>query len=155
MNKKGMPPMAFTTRSTVGKLLQLTNDIVIANGNDMTVGRALWDTGASGSCISKDIVSKLKLIPTGMCTVKTPSGIADVYTYLVNIVLPNSVLIKDVRVMESEIGNQGLGALIGMDIITLGDFALSNKDGKTTFSFQIPSQTEIDFVEEIKKHNKS
>jgi hypothetical protein len=35
--------------------------------------------------------------------------------------------------------------IIGMDIITLGDFAISNKDEKTVLSFRIPSVDTIDF----------
>ena len=36
--------------------------------------------------------------------------------------------------------------LIGMDIINLGDFAVSNHNGKTTFSFRMPSVDEIIFT---------
>lgn len=35
--------------------------------------------------------------------------------------------------------------VIGMDVICHGDLAITNKDDKTTFSFRIPSETEIDF----------
>ena len=37
--------------------------------------------------------------------------------------------------MDSEIGNQGIDVLIGMDIISMGDFAVSNFSGKRQFSF--------------------
>lgn len=33
-----------------------------------------------------------------------------------------------------------------MDIISKGDFAITNVDGKTVFSFRIPSVETIDFV---------
>ena len=42
----------------------------------------------------------------------------------------------------------GFDVLIGMDIITKGDFAITNPDGTTKFSFRIPSQADIDFVRE-------
>ena len=35
-----------------------------------------------------------------------------------------------------------------MDIITRGDFAISNVNGETTFSFRLPSIRTIDFVKE-------
>ena len=35
-----------------------------------------------------------------------------------------------------------------MDIITLGDFALTNVNGNTTVSFRIPSVETIDYVKE-------
>ncbi|MBI2623199.1 MAG: hypothetical protein HYW65_01315 [Candidatus Liptonbacteria bacterium] len=43
--------------------------------------------------------------------------------------------------------------LIGMDIISMGDFAVTHADGKTTLSFRVPSMTEIDFVLEAKESN--
>ena len=50
-------------------------------------------------------------------------------------------------------GNQGLGVLIGMDIITAGDFAVSNYNGTTMFSFRIPSQKKTDYVAETNLQN--
>ena len=35
--------------------------------------------------------------------------------------------------------------LDGMDIISLGDFAITNQNGQTTFSFRIPSSQTIEF----------
>ena len=46
---------------------------------------------------------------------------------------------------------QGADILIGMDIIGVGDFAVTNRDGKTKFSFRLPSRADIDFVVEDKK----
>ena len=42
----------------------------------------------------------------------------------------------------------GYDMLIGMDVMNLGDFAVTNKDGRTVFSFRIPSCRCIDFVKE-------
>ncbi len=39
-------------------------------------------------------------------------------------------------------------ALIGMNIINQGDFAVTNLNGRTKFSFRYPSINDIDFVEE-------
>ena len=35
-----------------------------------------------------------------------------------------------------------------MDIITSGDFSITNKNGITVFSFRYPSITEVDYVQE-------
>ena len=43
--------------------------------------------------------------------------------------------------------------LIGMDIITQGDFAVTNRCGRTKFSFRFPSQADIDFVSEDNSRN--
>lgn len=42
-----------------------------------------------------------------------------------------------------------------MDIITRGDFAITNVNGKTTFSFRFPSIGTIDFVDEGQKMEKA
>ena len=44
---------------------------------------------------------------------------------------------------NSVIGDYDL--IIGMDIITLGDFVISNKDNQTWFAFRYPSSDHIEF----------
>ena len=44
--------------------------------------------------------------------------------------------------------------LIGMDIISQGDLAVTNKQGKTVFTFQIPASHKIDFKAELEKYEK-
>jgi hypothetical protein len=44
--------------------------------------------------------------------------------------------------------------LFGMDVIGSGDLAITNHNGKTTFTFRIPPCEEIDFVAEIAEHNR-
>ena len=109
---------------------------------------AQWDTGATNTCISEDIAKKLGLIPTGKITIHTPSGFNTQNTYLANIILPNKVMINQIPVCDSKIGVQKIDILIGMDIIILGDFAISNFNEKTYFSFRLPSKTHIDFYRE-------
>ncbi len=43
-------------------------------------------------------------------------------------------------------GALGSKVLIGMDVMNLGDFAVTNHGGKTMFTFRTPSQKHIDFV---------
>lgn len=143
------PTYAFTTKSNNGLRRQLINEVVIESGGKTKKEIALWDTGASGTCISSETVKALGMIPTGKRNIKTPSGCTEVNTYLTSILLPNNVEIQDVEVCDSEIGNQGIGVLVGMDIITMGDFAVSNHLGNTVFSFRIPSKKTTDYVAEL------
>jgi hypothetical protein len=55
---------------------------------------------------------------------------------LIDLILPNKIKVSKIRVSVSEI--QGVDMLIGMDIIQLGDFSISNFEGKTVFTFAIP-----------------
>lgn len=124
---------------------KLINSAVIEFNGNYLPAKAQWDTGATGTCISKQVVAKLGLQPTGMINVQTPSGIGTMNKYMVNLTLNNELTILDFPVMDSEIGSQGIDVLIGMDIISIGDFAVSNFDGRTQFSFRIPSQEHVEF----------
>ena len=48
---------------------------------------------------------------------------------------------------------KNIDVLIGMDVIKNGDFSITSSDGKTKFSFQIPSTYNIDFEKEIQETN--
>ena len=74
-------------------------------------------------------------------------GIGMSSEYVVNVGLPNGVMIERCDVTEGYLGD-GYDVLIGMDIIGLGDFAVSNRE-RTVFTYRVPSQREIDFVKEI------
>ena len=108
----------------------------------------LWDTGASGSMITARIAQELGLVPTGMQQSLHAQGSSFVNTYLVNVTLLNGIEVFNLKVGEG-ILPKGIDMLIGMDIISLGDFALTHKNNGTIFSFQIPSTHEYDFVKQI------
>ncbi len=146
-------PLSVFTEKYSEKVNKILNSVVIINSETkFTIpAKALWDTGATGTCISKELVQKLNLIPIGMQRIQTPSGSGTVNQYKIHLVLNDEVLIPDVTVVDSEIGNQGLDVLIGMDIISLGDFAISNYDKKTQFSFRIPSQEHVDYRRQLEQ----
>ena len=108
---------------------------------------AIWDTGATNSVISQAVVDACGLLPTGMATVHHAGGSSQAETYLVNIGLPQMVVFNGVRVTKAELAG-GADMLIGMNIINQGDFAVTNRDGKTKFTFRVPSTGDIDFVAE-------
>jgi hypothetical protein len=111
--------------------------------------RALWDTGATSSSISRGLAQYLGLKIIDMCHVRGVSGVHLSPVYFIDILLPSNVAINNVRVTEF-IDNENFEILLGMDIITYGDFAISNKDKKTIVSFRTPpSDNPIDFVREI------
>lgn len=113
--------------------------------------RALWDTGATNSVIDKKVAQDLGLIPSGLARVYNANGSATVNRYIVNLYLPNHFMIPMVPVTEGILN--GANILIGMDIIGLGDFVITHRNGGTVFSFQMPSTHEYDFVKQI-QHGK-
>lgn len=113
---------------------------------------AIWDTGATNTAISKKVVEQCKLIPTGQGISNTANGQCIVNTYLIDLYLPNNVVIGGVMATEfNSVG--GSDILIGMDIIGLGDFSVSNFENKTMFSFRMPSVAKTDYVEQLNLRN--
>ena len=112
---------------------------------------AIWDTGASGSVITTNVVLALRLKPIDRQIVQTANGEREANVYLLNLHLPNRVGVSLVRVTDGDM--HGTDVLIGMDIINLGDFAVTNFKGRTCMSFQCPSARRIDFVKEIRSVN--
>ena len=115
--------------------------------------RGVWDTGAKTSSVHKRIVNELGLYAVNDWTMQTANGIAIVTTYFVDITLPNNVMVSNILVSASDLGDE-TDVLIGMDIISQGDFSISNVNGSTTFSFRIPSVKEIDYVKETNDTNR-
>lgn len=112
---------------------------------------ALWDTGATNTVISKKVVQDLNLKSVGKVPMNHADGQTLVDRYIINIMLPNGVGYRMVSVLCS--GLQGTDMLIGMDIIGSGDFSITNVNGKTVFSFRIPSVSEVDYVKEHRAKN--
>lgn len=111
----------------------------------------VWDTGASNTVISKTIVDAIGLQPTGQTIVNTASGPDTQNTYLVNLTLPMGFMFPNLIVTEGKLA--GVDALIGMDIICLGDFSITNLKGHTVMNFRIPSMVEHDYVSDGNRFN--
>lgn len=104
---------------------------------------AIWDTGAMGSVVTQAVVDACGLKATGMMKVHGVHGAAETETFLVNMTLPNKTGFINVKVTKGILRDADV--LIGMDIISRGDFAVTNYGGKTVFSFRCPSVETIDF----------
>jgi hypothetical protein len=105
----------------------------------------LWDTGATGSCVTHSTAKALGLIPTGKVISNHAQSQSTVSTYLVNIFLPNNLVVSNVRVTECA-DTPSFGAIIGMEVITTGDFCITNVGGKSVVTFRMPSIKTMDFV---------
>lgn len=64
-------------------------------------------------------------------------GDEKVDTYHIHVLLPNGFLACDVEAYCSDIDDD---ILIGMDIINLSDFVITNKGGNTIFVMKAPSE---------------
>ena len=115
--------------------------------------KGIWDTGATNSVISKKVFALLNLFPIDTAVV---SGVNSLnHTAIVTIahlLLPNKVKIENVRFTVDELANTEV--LIGMDIISKGDFSISNANNQTVFSFALPSfENPTDLLDKANKVN--
>lgn len=108
---------------------------------------AMWDTGATNCLISRKLIEALHLEPIGQCNLSDASSeedeVADVY--LVHLGLPTGHIVRNVQAAFTP--SRDYDFVIGMDVITQGDFAITNKDNQTVFSYQRPAQEHIRFEE--------
>ncbi len=142
-----MRSSAFTVKGA-GILRVLTTEVnvLVASDSKGVIIKAIWDTGATGSAITKKVSQELGLIPTGFAEVHTANGLTRQNTFTIDIKLPNGVTIQGIIATEVDALSGGCDALIGMDVITLGDFAITNHRGVTCMSFRVPSSHQIDYV---------
>ena len=154
------PRFSFTTVAN-GLVNVLKNTCQVSKAKGPEVGgnsppmssfEAIWDTGATRSMITQAVIDACGLKPSGKTTISHAEGdTPNVDTFSVDILLPNDVLVQGVRVAKAVLKHGDV--LIGMDILTLGDFAVTNAGGRTKFSFQIPSQEDIDFAAKTQQAN--
>lgn len=145
--------LAFCTTYN-GLTNTLSNDVTVVcpikkNGN---IYKAIWDTGATHSVITPKVFNELGLFAIDRTLVHGVNSCEEVDVSIVEILLPNHITVKNHRVTVCDIAGGDL--LIGMDIITIGDFSISNRDGKTEFSFAIPPfQNRTNLLEKAEKIN--
>jgi predicted aspartyl protease len=102
--------------------------------------------------ITKSVAESLGLPVVGRTKVQGVHGSKEVNVYYVEIVLDGTDIRLMAKVTEcDELSDDNtLGMLVGMNIITMGDFAITNCDGKTTMTFRVPSFQCIDFASKAK-----
>jgi hypothetical protein len=105
------------------------------------LARGLIDTGATCSCVDSAILRQLQLQPTGTTSIYTPSTTNAPHTanqYDVSLWLPaNSHNIKiTVPVIEADFSAQGIGMLIGRDVLDDCLLVYNGPSGSVTLAFQ-------------------
>ena len=122
----------------------ITNEHIYQGDNTIPI-RAMWDTGSSETVISCDLAKKLELSPIGKSNIISSGSIFKSNVYNIDLLLAEKQRFT-LQVTESEqLNNSDMDVLIGMDVISLGDFAISTEGEEICFSFRYPSQGFIDF----------
>lgn len=136
-------------RSSIVSPIEVGNPI---NHEGTLKTTAIWDTGATNSVITASYAGRLGLVPITRVPVSGVHGTKEANVYFVRVILNNRQISLTLRVTEcAELSSdQSIGMLIGMDVIQLGDFAITNYNGKTVMTFRVPSRQQIDFVKASK-----
>lgn len=105
---------------------------------------AQWDSGATGTGISERVVSACGPSPIRKVQSIGTHGSQATDLYAISILLPNGLGYSSLEVASYNIG-RGHDVLIGMNLITLCDFSITNVGGNTVFSIRFPSIATIDY----------
>lgn len=111
-----------------------------------SVFKALVDTGAQSTCITKSVAEQVNLTPIGKVPVQGVSGIQYHNNYMFMIGLPDNLPAKDKKLhndrqlfmykelegVELKSPSKDFQILLGMDIISIGSLKI---EGNGTFSF--------------------
>ncbi|MDD2489234.1 MAG: retroviral-like aspartic protease family protein [Bacteroidales bacterium] len=155
MNNQNRITVHSLSNYFVSKMNVIYSEIQITNVFDVSKeikSIGLWDTGATNSCITKEHAEQLGLHTISKATVSGVFGPQEANVYAVRVTLNNKSISVNVQVTECEAlsADKKVGMLIGMDIISMGDFSISNHNNKTTMTFRVPSVATTDYV---KLHN--
>ena len=140
---------SFTVKSASELLSSLATPCHVSQAFDPANGvpdyarnqfHAMWDTGATKSVITQRVVEVCGLKPIRNGFTQGVHGMEKSQAYVVNLYLPDKIVIHELTVIKTNPGDVWWDVIIGMDIISVGDFSVKNVNGKTEWSFSIPSK---------------
>jgi len=126
---------------------QIMTSLSIEKDGEWFCFNALWDTGANQTNIGKHIIEQLNFIPQSSKRLVGIKGDVLTNTYIVNLKLNDKIVFNDIEVISSDIEEIcGFDAIIGMDIISQGDFYIThfqnnNGEDEIRFDFTYPPLT--------------
>lgn len=137
-------PYAFTGRFNIFRG-RIVSEIVICSPDDAelvsTRIRALWDTGCSQSIISKRVADFLRLQPDNKQQFRSPFGGTagcDVANVRLCVVLGGIRIPIDAAINTKPNSDPDCDITLGLDFITMGDFAISHLGESLFLSFCYP-----------------
>ena len=150
--KKNLP-IALTMPVSLSPAMRLLSFVSVSNpetGKSENV-QALWDTGAALTVLARSVAENLGLEPVGNATLVSAFGSGHI-----DMALASVIICVGGMPVQSYVGviddryrtDPSVHITIGLDFISLGDFAVSHDDdGFPIFSFSYPPAIKIDFQE--------
>jgi predicted aspartyl protease len=108
---------------------------------DPVVTKAAWDTGAQISVITPQIAKALNLRPVNQTTTSGAHGESLSDLVIITLEIPEQGVYENLLAAVCPFNtdpNSDVNMLVGMDVISQGDFVLSNGNGYTLFTFATP-----------------
>ena len=123
-----------------GKALE--SYVAVGGEGSMMAVNALWDTGSTESLISEKIVKMIEPILKNKSKYVTRDVVIECETYAVSLSLSDEITFRDVLMKKADLSDKNVDIIIGMDIISRGDFEIRNYNNLVEFAFKIPSRNE-------------
>jgi gag-polyprotein putative aspartyl protease len=144
---------SFTVKSKGGLLTTLGTPCHVSQAFDPANGvpeftrlqvDAMFDTGAAKSVITQRVVEACGLKPVRSGFIQGVHGVQKSEAYVVNIYLPSKITFFELTVVKAKATGVWWDVLLGMDVISAGDFSITNVCSNTEFTFRVPSQSHIE-----------
>ncbi|HCC36002.1 MAG TPA: hypothetical protein DEQ02_10420 [Ruminococcaceae bacterium] len=116
--------------------------------NNIWTVKAMVDTGATISGITSKMIILMGLKPASEDSFTTAQGSGTAKIYVLDVIFPEGKVFENIEALEIA-GDGHSDFLIGMNIISQGDMALTSVNGRSAFSFRTPpAERYIDFKQE-------
>jgi len=114
----------------------LYSAVKITVGDKVIVAdKALWDTGATMTCIQHSMTKKLEGKPKESGSSISATDRRDSDIYLGTVELPGGIVFHDIGIWDIALEDLEAEVIIGMDIISRGRLVVETVDGMPMFSF--------------------
>lgn len=123
-----------------GKALE--SYVAVGGESSMMAVNALWDTGSTESLLSEKIVKMIEPILKNKSKYVTRDVVIECETYAVSLSLSDEITFRDVLMKKADLSDKNVDIIIGMDIISRGDFEIRNYNNLVEFAFRIPPRNE-------------
>jgi predicted aspartyl protease len=115
--------------------------------NNIWTVKAMVDTGATISGITSEMVKRMKLKSEDKKEFTHAKGTGESPIYVFDVIFPGEKLFENIEAVEID-GDGHSDFLIGMNILSQGDMAITSVDGYKAFSFRCPpAEKFIDFMQ--------
>lgn len=144
--KKETPPIKRTRTKSFALTYDLEKPMLYSHaevticGKTIATNRAIWDTGATISALSKRMEEKVGALPDEEGIMHGATGNSDSNIYCATVELPGGIVFRDVDMWGIGLPGLDVDVVIGMDIISRGKLVVETVGGVPMFSFSVEQE---------------